>query len=61
MRYVTSALSVSLHHSDFQLAVISITAHGGFINGFLTAIGRQRVCIPTGGESLQLSLARFAN
>ncbi len=30
---------------------ISITAHGGFINGFLSAIGRPFYSLPTGGES----------
>ncbi|KAJ3796596.1 histidine phosphatase superfamily [Lentinula aff. detonsa] len=29
--------------------VISITAHGGIINGFLTAMGRKRYALPTGG------------
>jgi hypothetical protein len=38
----------------FILAVISITAHWGFINGFLTAVGRSPFIIPTGGESLKL-------
>ena len=31
-------------------ADISITAHGGFINGFLNAIGRPFYSLPTGGE-----------
>ena len=43
----------------FFLAVISITAHGEFISGFLRAVGRQSFRIPTGGESLQLPLMRF--
>jgi broad specificity phosphatase PhoE len=29
--------------------VISITAHSGWINGFLTAIGREHFRLPTGG------------
>ncbi|KIK63609.1 hypothetical protein GYMLUDRAFT_196337 [Collybiopsis luxurians FD-317 M1] len=28
---------------------ISVTAHGGVINGFLTALGRKRYALPTGG------------
>lgn len=28
---------------------IGITAHGGFINGFLTAVGRVHYALPTGG------------
>lgn len=28
---------------------ISITAHGGFISGFLTAIGHRQVAVQTGG------------
>ena len=36
----------------FILEVISITAHGGFIKGFLNAVGRQSsFSVPTGGES----------
>jgi hypothetical protein len=35
----------------FILAVISITAHSGFINGFLKAVGRPSFEVPTGGES----------
>ncbi|KAI0782303.1 phosphoglycerate mutase-like protein [Abortiporus biennis] len=29
--------------------VVSITAHGGFINGFLSAVGRPIYALPTGG------------
>ncbi|KAJ3752081.1 histidine phosphatase superfamily [Lentinula raphanica] len=29
--------------------VISITAHGGIINGFLSVLGRKRYALPTGG------------
>ena len=35
----------------FILAVISITAHVGFISGFLTAVGRPAFEVQTGGES----------
>ena len=30
---------------------VCITAHGGFINGFLTAVGRAHYSLPTGGTS----------
>ena len=30
--------------------VVAITAHGGFINGFLVAVGRKPYSLPTGGE-----------
>ena len=30
-------------------ADIGITAHGGFINGFLEAVGRAHYALPTGG------------
>ena len=30
--------------------VISVTAHGGWINAFLTAVGRERFALSTGGE-----------
>ena len=33
-------------------AVISITAHEGFIHGILKAIGRQEIPVPTGGKNL---------
>lgn len=29
---------------------MAITAHGGFINGFLVAVGRKPYSLPTGGE-----------
>jgi len=32
------------------LAGVSVTAHGGIINGFLQAIGRQPFGLPTGGK-----------
>lgn len=32
------------------LAVISITAHSGFIRAFLAAAGRPDILVPTGGE-----------
>jgi len=35
--------------NDIDALFVSITAHGGFINGFLTAIGRQNAFVPTGG------------
>jgi len=34
---------------DPDTTVVSITAHGGFINGFLVAIGRSSYSLPTGG------------
>ena len=34
-----------------HLTDISITSHGGFINGFLDAIGRPSYSLPTGGVS----------
>ena len=34
----------------FGAAVISITAHEGFIHGVLEAIGRQEIPVPTGGK-----------
>lgn len=39
--------------------MVSITAHGGFINGVLEAIGRRHYALPTGGvyPSLQLSFS----
>ncbi|KAF8802203.1 phosphoglycerate mutase [Phlegmacium glaucopus] len=38
-----------IFEKDINALFISITAHGGFIDGFLTAIGRQRFFVPTGG------------
>jgi len=35
--------------NDIDALFISITAHAGFINGFLRAIGRQSFIVPTGG------------
>ncbi|KAL1690912.1 histidine phosphatase superfamily [Schizophyllum commune] len=35
---------------DREREFISITAHGGWINAFLTAVGRERFALPTGGE-----------
>jgi len=35
--------------NDINALFISLTAHGGFINGFLTAIGRLNYSVPTGG------------
>ncbi|PPQ72225.1 hypothetical protein CVT24_002353, partial [Panaeolus cyanescens] len=35
---------------DVEDTFISITAHGGWIDGFLTAVGRTRIPLPTGGE-----------
>ncbi|KAL1683075.1 histidine phosphatase superfamily, partial [Schizophyllum commune] len=34
---------------DREREFISITAHGGWINAFLTAVGRERFALPTGG------------
>lgn len=34
---------------SLEEAYVSITAHGGFINGFLQAIGRPMYSLPTGG------------
>ncbi|KAJ3566660.1 hypothetical protein NP233_g6866 [Leucocoprinus birnbaumii] len=39
---------------DTSLTYISVTAHGGIINGFLQAIGRQPFALATGGFDLQL-------
>ena len=39
--------------------VITITAHVGWINGFLTAIGRDVYPLPTGGEHYSSSLHTF--
>lgn len=33
-----------------RLAGVSVTAHGGIINGFLQAIGRQPFGLSTGGK-----------
>ena len=41
----------------FILVVISITAHSGFINGFLTAVGRPSFTVPTGGKFDNFSYA----
>ncbi|KDR77515.1 hypothetical protein GALMADRAFT_224840 [Galerina marginata CBS 339.88] len=38
-----------IFENDPQASFVSITAHGGFISGFLTAIGRERYTLPTGG------------
>lgn len=40
-----------MHTPDSQSVclVISITAHGGIINGLLTAVGRKRYALTTGG------------
>ncbi|KAF9034323.1 phosphoglycerate mutase [Panaeolus papilionaceus] len=35
--------------NDRNETFISITAHGGWINGFLTAVGRKTIPLPTGG------------
>jgi len=35
--------------NDINTLFISITAHGGFMNGFLRAVGRQNAYVPTGG------------
>ncbi|KAF8970800.1 hypothetical protein BDZ97DRAFT_1788774 [Flammula alnicola] len=35
--------------TDTEHTFISLTAHGGFVNGFLTAIGRRPVPLPTVG------------
>ncbi|KAH8077491.1 phosphoglycerate mutase-like protein [Cristinia sonorae] len=38
-----------IFRGDRDGAIVSITAHGGFINGFLAAIGRPSYALPTGG------------
>ncbi|KAF8958789.1 hypothetical protein BDZ97DRAFT_1840735 [Flammula alnicola] len=38
-----------IFETDTEHTFISITAHGGFINGFLTAIGWRPFPLPTGG------------
>ena len=40
-------------------AVISITAHEGFIHGILAAIGREEIPVPTGGKNLDNFLVQF--
>ncbi|KAJ7782198.1 histidine phosphatase superfamily [Mycena olivaceomarginata] len=39
--------------------IVSITAHGGIINGFLRALGRSRYALPTGGPVHLLNLERM--
>ncbi|KAJ7690609.1 histidine phosphatase superfamily [Mycena olivaceomarginata] len=38
-----------IFREDTNTLVVSITAHGGIINGFLRALGRSRYALPTGG------------
>ncbi|KAF8953976.1 hypothetical protein BDZ97DRAFT_1869622 [Flammula alnicola] len=38
-----------IFETDTEHTFISLTAHGGFVNGFLTAIGRRPVPLPTVG------------
>lgn len=40
----------------FVCAVVSITAHEGFMHGFLAAIGRQEIRVPTGGKTWAIFL-----
>ena len=58
MRNVRRTLSILKKNNMLNLsffffffgAVVSITAHEGFIHGFLVAIGRQEIPVPTGGK-----------
>ena len=47
--YIPYPSSVSRY---WYVAVISITAHGGFITGFQSAIGRKHLNVPTGGRAV---------
>ncbi|KAJ7908384.1 histidine phosphatase superfamily [Mycena leptocephala] len=38
-----------IFRDDKDVAFVSVTAHGGIINGFLHALGRPRYPLPTGG------------